>query len=79
MSEDQNTVEWSKEENWSLFYFSKKDSRWLVPKRNRMGWTFNLGQTKGALAFLACLILPFLITIGSILSTLFIQSSLLQK
>ncbi len=69
MSEEQNNAEWAKEENWSLFYFSKKDTRWIVPKKNRMGWTFNLGQTKGGLVFLASMILPFLIALISIIMT----------
>lgn len=67
MNDDQNEIEWKKEENWGIFYFSKKDQRWIVPKRHHIGWTFNLGQTKGALIFLSCLIIPFLIVIASLL------------
>jgi len=30
---------------WGIFYFNRKDSRILVPKRiSWMGWTFNFGN-----------------------------------
>lgn len=46
-------------------YFSKKDTRWIVPKRNpALGWTFNLGNTKGAWAMLLTLLVPILIFSG---------------
>lgn len=51
MSQDEtNEAEWSNPDNWSGgLYFSKKDSRVLVPKQIRsLGWTINLGQKKGA-------------------------------
>ena len=49
-----NESEWSNPQNWSgakwaQLYFSRKDSRLWVPKRNRsMGWTINLGNPSGA-------------------------------
>lgn len=45
-----NNLEWQNPENWGGIkflglYFSKEDSRLLVPKRNpAMGWTLNLGH-----------------------------------
>ena len=56
-----NQAEWDNPDNWTMpiCYFSKKDTRWLVPKKNPiMGWTFNLGRTEGAWAFLLLLLLP---------------------
>jgi len=46
---DQNQKEWENPENWSSIYFSKKDSRTFVPKRNvSEGWTINFGSATGA-------------------------------
>ena len=65
--EEQNNREWNNSDNWTLpigFYFSKKDTRWLVPRPNQnLGWTFNLGHKKGALAFLLSFIAPILLLI----------------
>ncbi len=49
-SEDEmNIAEWNDSENWSSLYFSKKDSRTFVPKRNpKQGWTINFGSTSGS-------------------------------
>ena len=54
MNQEQvNQEEWENPDNWTSpglmsVYFSKKDTRSLVPKQKRwMGWTFNLGQTAG--------------------------------
>jgi uncharacterized membrane protein len=49
---------WNDSANWSrrgLFglYFSKRDTRVVVPKAiPALGWTFNLGQPAGAALFL---------------------------
>ena len=44
-----NMAEWSNSENWSSLYFSKKDFRTFVPKRDpKQGWTINFGSTAGA-------------------------------
>jgi uncharacterized membrane protein len=55
MNQDQiNQAEWENPENWSgprafAAYFSKRDSRTVVPKRlTWMGWTVNLGTTAGS-------------------------------
>lgn len=48
--ENQNDQkEWENPDNWSSIYFSKKDSRTFVPKRNiKTGWTINFGSPSGA-------------------------------
>ncbi len=44
-----NIAEWGNSENWSSLYFSKKDSRTFVPKRNsKQGWTINFGSASGS-------------------------------
>ncbi len=44
-----NQAEWENNHNWSSIYFSKRDSRTYVPKRNpRHGWTINFGSPNGA-------------------------------
>lgn len=58
-----NEKEWANPDNWSDFeiglYFSKRDTRIRVPKREReLGWTYNLAHTKGALLFIALLLAP---------------------
>lgn len=69
--EEQNRSEWESPENWTLpvgIYFSKRDTRWIVPKRNpALGWTFNLGTQKGAWCFLAMVLIPVLILAGVVL------------
>ncbi len=41
-------AEWKNVDNWSSIYFSKKDSRTCVPKRNpQHGWTINFGSSSG--------------------------------
>lgn len=73
-----NVSEWENQDNWTSpgFYFSKKDTRWIVPKRNpSLGWTFNLGQTKGAWAMLLSLLLPTLLLAGIIIFTLYMSVS----
>ena len=66
-----NEQEWENLDNWTLpvgFYFSKKDSRVMVPKRAKwMGWTFNLGQPAGAWWFLGCVLAPTLILTATLL------------
>ncbi len=47
--DDINQAEWQNPDNWSTIYFSKKDSRASVPKRNpKHGWTINFGHPAGA-------------------------------
>lgn len=58
-----NEQEWANPENWSddavCLYFSKRDSRVWVPKREReLGWTFNLAHGRGALAFVSVMLAP---------------------
>lgn len=58
-----NEQEWANPDNWSDYeiglYFSKRDSRVWVPKREReLGWTFNLAHARGALGFMAVLLSP---------------------
>lgn len=62
-----NRLEWENQDNWTSpgFYFSKHDSRWIVPKRNPvLGWTFNLGNPKGAYAMVISFLVPLLILVG---------------
>ena len=41
--------EWENPDNWTTIYFSKKDSRACVPKRNpKHGWTINFGSPAGS-------------------------------
>ena len=59
-----NKSEWENPDNWTSpgFYFSKRDTRWIVPKRNPvLGWTFNLGNKKGAWAMLITFLIPTVI------------------
>lgn len=54
---------WAAEENWNGFlYFSKEDSRVLVPKKNKyMGWTLNFGHPSAPWSLLILLVgLPVL-------------------
>lgn len=44
-----NQAEWENPDNWSTIYFSKKDSRTWVPKKNpKHGSTINFGSSYGA-------------------------------
>ena len=45
-----NQAEWENPDNWSTIYFSKKDSRTWVPKKNpKHGSTVNFGSPSGSL------------------------------
>jgi uncharacterized membrane protein len=47
--EEIDRAEWENPDNWSTIYFSKKDSRSWVPKRNpKHGSTINFGHPSGA-------------------------------
>ena len=47
--EKRDQAEWENPDNWTLIYFSKRDSRPWVPKRTpAYGWTINFGHPKGA-------------------------------
>lgn len=56
--------EWNNANNWSrmgLFgiYFSKKDSRAIVPKATPvLGWTLNFGHRYSVLSLVAIIVLP---------------------
>jgi len=60
-----NQLEWKNDENWTPgwpgVYFSQKDSRTVVPKRNPAhGWTLNMAKPKGVAWLLASLLVaPF--------------------
>ena len=72
-----NEQEWANPDNWSDYeiglYFSKRDSRVWVPKREReLGWTFNLAHARGALGFMGVLLAPaglLLVILAVILAT----------
>jgi len=71
-TDETNESEWKNQGNWTSpgFYFSKKDTRWIVPKRNpALGWTFNLGHKKGAWAMLLLFLMPTIIMLGIIIFT----------
>lgn len=74
-TEEQNKKEWKNLDNWTLpvgFYFSKKDTRWLVPRPNRnLGWTYNLGHKKGTWALLFSFLIPILLLTGILLAIVF--------
>lgn len=69
--EQTNEREWQDPANWTLpvgIYFSKRDTRWIVPKRNPMlGWTFNLATQKGAWFFLGSFLIPIILLAAVIL------------
>jgi len=56
--------EWQNPNNWSRmglfgFYFSKHDSRAIVPKaRPAFGWTLNLGHRYSVISLAVLLVLP---------------------
>ena len=57
-----NQAEWENPENWSSIYFSKKDSRTSVPKKNpKHGWTINFGSSSGARWIYYFLVMFFLL------------------
>jgi len=70
-----NQAEWRKPTNWSgpkwaAVYFSKQDTRTLVPKKLPwMGWTVNLGQTAGVFWLMGTLVgLPLLVILTVVIS-----------
>lgn len=60
--EEINQSEWNNPQNWSGpkwlgLYFSRRDSRIWVPKRQRaFGWTINIGNPKGAVCLVSVLL-----------------------
>ena len=65
-----NIAEWGDPDNWTIIYFSKKDSRTWVPKRNpKLGWTINFGSASGAMWIYYFFIMFFLL--GSFLAAFF--------
>ncbi len=72
--EETQRAEWENPENWGgpdwmAIYFSKRDSRILVPKRLPwMGWTLNLAQDGGVYWLVGLLVgMPTLIVVVAIL------------
>lgn len=63
-TQEMNTSEWNNASNWSLMglfgvYFSKADSRAIVPKATpAFGWTLNFGHRYSVLSLLAIIVLP---------------------
>lgn len=67
-----NRAEWEDERNWSGprwlgVYFSKNDTRTVVPKRiEGMGWTINVGRPGGVFALVGVIVgIPLLIILAS--------------
>lgn len=57
-----NQKEWEDPENWSTIYFSKRDTRAMVPKRNpKLGWTVNFGHPLGGKSIYAIFLLLFIV------------------
>ena len=73
-SQDKNNIaEWGNSENWSSLYFSKKDSRTFVPKKNpRQGWTINFGSASGSrwIYYLFCIFFLVGCMLGAIITAL---------
>ncbi|MBT4192932.1 MAG: hypothetical protein HOB14_21075 [Gammaproteobacteria bacterium] len=64
--QDINENEWASTNNWRylIFYYSKKDSRVWVPKKQKWrGWTLNLAKRQGVLWMFCLLILPVCIAV----------------
>ena len=57
-----NHEEWEDPDNWTGFswfsaYASRRDTRWLVPKRRpRLGWTLNMAHPAGAFVLTGVLV-----------------------
>ena len=69
-----NQAEWENSNNWSTIYFSKKDLRTSVPKRNpKHGWTINFGSSSGAKWIYYLFVIFFLLggVIGAIVCSVF--------
>ena len=65
--DDIDQSEWENPDNWSTIYFSKRDSRATVPKKNpKHGWTINFGHSRGAkwIYYLMCLFFIIGIIVG---------------
>ena len=64
MTQDEiNRAEWENPENWSDnlvgVYFSKRDTRVWVPKRNPgLGWTLNMARREGAWWLVGLIVAP---------------------
>jgi uncharacterized membrane protein len=73
-SQDQlNQAEWEAPDNWSSIYFSKKDNRTFVPKRNpKHGTTINFATRSGAKWIYYLFIIFFLLggILGAMATTL---------
>jgi uncharacterized membrane protein len=74
-SGERNDREWANPENWGgpawcALYFCKRDSRVIVPKRHRIGWTFNLARTAGVLWFTGLLLFAILVPIAILMRAL---------
>lgn len=64
-----NLSEWNNDNNWSRMgmfgvYFSKVDSRAIVPKATPvLGWTLNFGHRYSILSLVAIVLLPVTIAL----------------
>jgi uncharacterized membrane protein len=66
--DDINREEWANPSNWGDgpwgLYFSKRDSRAWVPKRQRwQGWTLNFGHRHAGMWVLGMTLLPVLLVL----------------
>lgn len=76
MNQDEiNEREWGDPDNWAgplllSVYFSKKDSRTLVPKQIRwMGWTVNLGSRWGVYWLVGAIVGPVFLVVAMMIAT----------
>jgi uncharacterized membrane protein len=75
--EETNQAEWENPDNWSTIYFSKKDSRHWVAKRNpKHGFTINFGSRIGS-RWIYYLFLIFLMLggfLGSVITVILLEA-----
>lgn len=68
--------EWENPENWKLnelFYFSRKDTRSIVPKKySDIGFTLNFAQPMSYAVIVSIMLIP-----GAVLYKLFIENTLM--
>jgi len=76
MEEEINQREWEDPDNWTTIYFSKKDKRSWVPKKNpKHGVTINFGSPAGSRWIYYLFLLFFIIgvIIGSSITLVMLQ------
>lgn len=66
---DRNQQEWERRENWRLgLYFSRQDTRFMVPKRlDPRDMTPNLGHPRASVALFGLVSIPLLLMLFSFL------------